>query len=53
MNGDITTSHFLKVFINQQTTIWMRVWWKKSQSMLCWMNVNWMIVVRVEIESCK
>ena len=28
-------------------------WWKKREIMLCWMNVNWIIVVKVEIESCK
>jgi hypothetical protein len=28
----------------------MRIWWKKRESMLCWMTVNWIIVVKVEIK---
>ena len=39
MNGDITTSHFFKMV--------------KEESMLCWTNVNWMIVVKSGKESCE
>jgi hypothetical protein len=34
----------------------MRVWWKKRESMLCWMNVNWMIVVKsgnMSVKVCR